>query len=78
MHAADEGNLDIIKLLVQNGADVNAATKEGNTALILAANEDQRGIIKFLTEKGANVNARTTDGLTGPYDRCRCRSSGDN
>ena len=34
MIASSEGNLEIVKLLVENGADVNIKSDIGNTALI--------------------------------------------
>ena len=39
MLAAHEGNLEIVKLLVTEGADINAQDDDGNTSLHFAINQ---------------------------------------
>jgi ankyrin repeat protein len=56
--AAGEGHLEIVKLLLEHGADVNAKTAY-ETALHLAAGEGHLEIVKLLLEHGADVNAKT-------------------
>jgi ankyrin repeat protein len=56
--AAGEGHLEIVKLLLEHGADVNAKTAY-ETALHLAAEKGHLEIVKFLLEHGADVNAKT-------------------
>jgi ankyrin repeat protein len=66
MIVAGEGKLDLAKLLVKYGADVNAVDVDGNTALMNAASFGNLDIVKFLVEHGANVNAAATvAGFTG-------------
>jgi ankyrin repeat protein len=49
------------RVLITAGADVNAKTKTGHTALVIAANYlGAVGTVKALLERGADVNARTT------------------
>lgn len=61
----DIDNCYIIKLLVENGADVNAAPKDGFTPLIKTAYYGHFDIAKLLVENGANVNAASKwDGFT--------------
>ena len=53
----------IASLLIENGADVNAANKEGKTALMIAARSSPH-IIRLLLDNGADVNAKTRSGFT--------------
>lgn len=55
------GNIEITRMLVEGGAEVNAAATNGFTALMRAKDAE---IVKFLISKGANVNARSKDGRT--------------
>ena len=41
-----EGHLDVVKVLLENGADVDAVTKHNKTALELASNHPE--IVKLL------------------------------
>ena len=50
--------------LLEAGADVHAATKDGWTALMLAAYGGHVEIAKLLLEGGADVHAATKDGWT--------------
>ena len=58
------GKLDLIKLLISKGADVNAKEKYGNTPLHIAATAGGVGIAELLISKGAKVNARDDIGET--------------
>ena len=61
--AGATGNLEIVKLLVEKGADINSKSK-GQEALtplfaaILGNGNEKQDTIKFLLDKGADVNAR--------------------
>jgi CubicO group peptidase (beta-lactamase class C family) len=55
---AECGNLDGLKLLLSHGADVNAKTKSGMTALYSAKIHGRAGAVKLLLEKGANPNIK--------------------
>lgn len=57
--AAQEGDLDSIRLLLRNGADVNAAQSDGMSALHWAAQNDDTSVIEVLLYAGANVAATT-------------------
>jgi ankyrin repeat protein len=55
------GRLECAKLLIENGANVDATDKESRTALILAAIEGNAEIISLLIENKANVNGGRQD-----------------
>src|SRR6202163_3381697 len=61
--------LEVIKLLVDLGADVNAADDYGITALMAAANMGEVSIIQFLVDGGADLGAydlgKKNDGAFG-------------
>lgn len=69
--AAAFAETDVVALLLQRGADINATDNAGNTALMSAACEcavatmnSAYDVVKVLLKKGADVNARSTDGAT--------------
>jgi len=49
--------LEVVKLLVSLGEDVNAADSYGITPLMVAANLGDLNVVKFLVENGADLNA---------------------
>lgn len=51
-------------MLLVKGADVNAKTNTGDTALILASEQGYRETAQALIEKRADVNAKRIDGTT--------------
>ena len=53
--AVREGHLEILKLLLQNGVDVNARDNEGNSALLLASGFGRDDIVEFLLDHGADI-----------------------
>ncbi|KAF4838497.1 NF-kappa-B inhibitor alpha [Colletotrichum tropicale] len=61
--AVEDGNLEMIDLLLECGADVNAPAAQhgGATALQLAAIKGRLGIAKRLVDLGANINAPGAD-----------------
>ena len=60
-----EGDLERVELLVNKGANANAAEpKKARTVLMVAAAKGQFDIVKFLYGKGADINARDSDSQT--------------
>ena len=55
--AAESGHLDVVRLLIETAADVNAARSDGYTALMCAAQNGHTDCAKLLIEAGATVNA---------------------
>jgi ankyrin repeat protein len=59
--ASQNGNLSIVKLLVDSGASVNAADEDGSTPLLRAAGYRHYDVVAFLTEMGADLRVRVKD-----------------
>jgi ankyrin repeat protein len=55
--------IETVAIALQSG-DINAANRNGDTAMHAAAAMNYDGVIKLLAEKGANLNAKNTRGLT--------------
>ncbi len=62
--ASQHGKLEIVKDLLQKGADVNGVNQEGYCALIAASREGYKKVVELLLDKKANVNAVTNRGNT--------------
>jgi len=57
-------SVDVARLLVEAGADVNATAAGGYTPLHLAASQGSREIVALLLESGANRETRCDQGKT--------------
>src|SRR5689334_12684732 len=58
MEAAHSGNVEVVRTLIENKADLNVKeTANGQTALMFAAAADRIDVVKLLLEHGADVNA---------------------
>jgi hypothetical protein len=62
--ASENGNLEIVKLLLDNGAAVNGVDSTGMTALMLAAERGHLQIVILLLDNGAAVNDVDSTGMT--------------
>ncbi len=62
--AAYQGNIEVVKQHIADGADVNAKGKNGYTPLFGAALEGHKEVAELLIAKGADVNAKTDWGYT--------------
>jgi ankyrin repeat protein len=82
IRAAKAGDADVIKLLLEKGANANAATRNGVNAIMIAANvgtreEDMTGrnktekdaiaSIRLLLAAGGNINGADTQGRTAAH-----------
>ena len=56
--AAFHGQLDVMRLLLEKGGQVNAVNEDGNTALHVAAFMCRTEIVQLLLSKGASVTQR--------------------
>src|SRR5262245_4034745 len=62
MHAGVYARLESVALLIDRGANVNAANGFGSTALMWAA--PRTPIVRLLLARGADVTAKASDGTT--------------
>lgn len=62
MHAAAFGSVDTMRLLIDKGADVNARSAAGATALIWSVNDLAK--VRLLLDHGANLNAASESSRT--------------
>jgi len=64
-HAVENhSDINVMKYLVENGADVNASTRDGWTPLFEASYDSSIEIVKFLVDCGADPNKKTREGMT--------------
>ena len=62
--AEEKNALEAAKLLLDRGANVNAANEAGQTPLHAAAAIGANGVVRFLVERGAKLDAKTRQGRT--------------
>lgn len=58
--AAGSGHLNIVKLLIQHGANVNHCTKTDSTPLRAACYEGRLDVVQYLVAHGGDVNVANT------------------
>jgi ankyrin repeat protein len=56
--------LEAVKAALENGADVNAASQTGDTALHAAATMGYTSVVQALADSGADINAKNKQGQT--------------
>ncbi|KAM6156531.1 ankyrin repeat domain-containing protein 31 [Erethizon dorsatum] len=66
--AAKRGDLSLVQVLIESGADVNLKDNAGWTPLHEASNEGFSDIIVELLKAGANVNCESIDGVLPLHD----------
>lgn len=64
MRAAASGNLELVKLLVKQGADLNAMSPQGVTAAMLAAKFGNLPVLMYLSARGARMRYVSWTGRT--------------
>uniref|UniRef100_A0A914I7U2 Uncharacterized protein n=1 Tax=Globodera rostochiensis TaxID=31243 RepID=A0A914I7U2_GLORO len=58
------GQLDTVKLFVENGQDIEATASDGTTGLIAASREGKANVVRFLLSKGARVDRTNAKGFS--------------
>ena len=61
--AAEEGNIDLVMSLLENGAEINWKDQYEGTALHRAVFKENIQMVEFLISKGANINDKIEPGL---------------
>ena len=64
IQAAEDGRLDLVRTLLEAGANPNAKSDGDVTVLMWAAARGHVEVVKVLLESGAQPNARTRKGRT--------------
>ena len=62
--AAEKGNLRRVRLLVEQGADVNEGNINGFTPVHLASGHGHLDVVRYLVEQGASLDKINNDGWT--------------
>lgn len=62
--AVEQNQLEVIQLLIEKGADINAETAYGTTPLVLAATAGREDAVRLLHAHGAALDHRTKSGST--------------
>jgi len=62
--ASKRGHIEIVRMLVEKGADINVKDKHGNTALMHACLNMQVGTAFYLIDNGADLTITNDQGKT--------------
>lgn len=62
--AAANGDVELVNLLLDRGAKINAATQDGWTALHFACLRGDEGLVQLLLDRDADVSMTTTSGVS--------------
>src|SRR5688572_23946176 len=60
--AASKGNIERVRTLLDEGADINVKDRHGRTALKVAVADGNLAVVELLIARGAKVNDREKDG----------------
>lgn len=71
MEAAQEGHLDLVRFLLENGANVHAQTQTGDTALTYACENGHTDVADLLLQYGADLEHESEGGRTPLMKACR-------
>ena len=58
------GYFDVVKVLLDNGAKIDAKDNFGNTALLKASSNGQMEVVKLLLDKSATVDTKNNQDIT--------------
>jgi uncharacterized protein len=64
MHAGRKGHREVVALLLDRGADLEAKNSTGGTALTWAAQARKWEVVPLLLDRGADASARGNNGYT--------------
>lgn len=55
---------EVIRFLIEHGAEVNAKNKEGSTPLCIAVQKKNVDVVRVLAENGADIHAKDAQGIS--------------
>ncbi|XP_064112938.1 alpha-latrotoxin-Lg1a-like isoform X2 [Macrobrachium nipponense] len=58
-HAAEHNNVEVLRLLLSKGADINIMSSDNMNALHFAASQGSKDALEYLLQEGADINAQT-------------------
>src|SRR5210317_757594 len=61
--ASEEGNLEVVRLLVEGGADLDKADYDGRTPLYVACEKGHLEVVQLLLDAGADIDKEARGGL---------------
>ena len=64
IYATDGGYINIVRLLLDKGADINVKDRYDATPLIIATENEDTDMVQLLLDRGANTNIQESDGYT--------------
>ena len=64
LFAAQQGDMDSARILLDAGADVNETTADGLSVLLIAADSGHEDLSLFLLDRGADPDAKDRNGMT--------------
>ncbi len=64
MGGCGSSNSEVVKVLIDRGADVHAKNRDGFTVLLRAVEWGTPEVLKLLLDKGLDVSAKTQNGET--------------
>src|SRR5689334_8331515 len=67
MFDGQQDDFDSVSVFLEAGVDVNAATPDGDNALLVASASGHEALSMFLLEHGANPNAADRNGITAMH-----------
>jgi ankyrin repeat protein len=70
MRAARRAHVDLVRLLLDRGAEINFASASGATALWIAARNDREEVVSLLLRSGADASRRLNHGTTALGSAC--------
>lgn len=65
--AAQQGRLEVVRFLLDNGADINNTDMFAGTALYNAARKNHVAIVDLLAFRGADVDSKDRDGFVRSF-----------
>ena len=72
LKASEQGNLRLVKKLLNEGAHIEAASSKGWRPLHFAAYSNSVDVVKFLVSEGAEVNSKNSKGCTPLHSAAVC------